>query len=79
MCIRDSCYTKQWWRFGLGRVESGLDACGLEWLEERFAADNGTIEDLLVGMTLTPSFLYRTVQDPSEPDLVPDTNPGGGN
>jgi len=54
------CYVKQWFRFGYGRGETVGDSCSLATLTDRFAASEGNIKELLVALTQTDAFLYRT-------------------
>ncbi len=56
-----ACVVKQWFRFGNGRGESEADdACTLDTLTKAFAASNGNVRDLLLQLTQTDTFLYRT-------------------
>lgn len=55
----DLCYVTQWWRFANGRAESSADTCGLDWALFRFIDNGGSIEDLLVDVTQTPTFRFR--------------------
>lgn len=55
------CYVKQWFRFAYGRGETTSDTCSLATLSDRFAASDGNIKELLVSLTQTDAFLYRSV------------------
>jgi hypothetical protein len=57
----ESCYVKQWFRYGYGRGETATDSCSLATLTDRFAAAQGNIKELLVALTQTDAFLYRPV------------------
>lgn len=55
------CVSRQWFRFAYGRTESEqLDACTMETLTESFAESGYDLRELLVGLTQTDAFLYRT-------------------
>ncbi len=55
-----SCMVKQWFRYGYGRGESDMDKCTLDALGRAFTASDGNVRDLLLRMTQTDAFLYRT-------------------
>ena len=56
-----TCVTRQWFRFAYGRTESAeLDACTLERLTDGFSESGYDLRELLVGLTQTDAFLYRT-------------------
>jgi hypothetical protein len=57
----ESCYVKQWFRYGYGRGETVTDSCSLATLSDRFSAAQGNIKELLVALTQTDAFLYRPV------------------
>ncbi|MCA9704965.1 MAG: DUF1592 domain-containing protein [Myxococcales bacterium] len=55
------CVTRQWFRFAYGRTESAqLDACNMDTLTARFAESGYDLRELLVSLTQTDAFLYRT-------------------
>jgi hypothetical protein len=56
--VRD-CVATQWYRYAMGRVEDATDACSLNQVKERFAAQNGSFRELLVAITLSDAFRYR--------------------
>jgi hypothetical protein len=58
------CYARQWFRYAYGRgeLEETEDACTVAALEERMAAAGGDIKELLVALTQTDAFLFRTAQ-----------------
>jgi len=58
---------KQWFRFSYGRAESDADLCTLEALDAAFDATRGDIKELLVTLTQTDAFLYRTNEGAGEP------------
>jgi hypothetical protein len=55
-----ACMVKQMFRYGYGRGEGDVDACTLEALDGAFEASQGNIKDLLLRLTQTDAFLYRT-------------------
>jgi hypothetical protein len=54
------CYVQQWFRFGAGRGEMALDACSLERLDETFQAQGHDVKKLILSLTQTDAFLYRS-------------------
>jgi hypothetical protein len=59
-----SCMTKQWIRFAHGRSESPGDACTLSQLGDAFESSDFNIRELVVALTQTDAFLYRTEVTP---------------
>ncbi len=55
------CVVRQWFRFGYGRGEGTDDACTTSALEQAFRASSQSVRSLLVALTQTDAFLYRTV------------------
>jgi hypothetical protein len=58
----ESCTTNQWFRFAQGRSDSPADACSLEQLGRDFHAAGGDLRKLLIAITQTDAFRYRTVE-----------------
>ena len=54
------CYAKTWLRYAFGRVESGGDACAVGVLAQNLARDDYRVTDLLVDLTRTRAFMYRS-------------------
>lgn len=55
------CMTRQWFRFAYGRTESAeLDSCNMDTLTARFEESGYDLRELLVSLTQTDAFLYRT-------------------
>jgi len=54
------CLVKQFFRFSYGRAESDADKCTLAALDNAFNSTKGDINQLLVTLTQTDPFLYRT-------------------
>ncbi|MDH3200404.1 MAG: DUF1592 domain-containing protein [Myxococcales bacterium] len=53
------CVSSQWFRFAYNRSVTQLDSCSIEQINERFAASNFNVRELLVALTQTNAFLYR--------------------
>lgn len=58
----ERCTTNQWFRFAHGRADAPDDACSLEQLGRDFHASGGDLRKLLVAITRTDAFRYRTVE-----------------
>jgi hypothetical protein len=56
--VRD-CYSLQWLRAALGRLDAPQDACSIATLKRLVVWSNGDLRQLLVGLTQTDAFLYR--------------------
>jgi hypothetical protein len=54
----EACVVTQWFRFGYGRGEDDADQCTLEALNKVF--ETGDFKDLLIALTQTDAFLYRS-------------------
>jgi hypothetical protein len=61
------CMVKEWFRFAYGRGESDIDQCTLGALDNAFATSKGDINQLLVTLTQTDVFLYRTNENGGAP------------
>jgi hypothetical protein len=57
--VRD-CVATHWFRFAAGRSEVGADACSLETLRGAFAASGGDLAEIVVAMTQSDAFRYRS-------------------
>ena len=55
------CVKKQWFRFSLGRLEGGDDACALQALAKDFEASDYNVKALLVSLVTSDAFRYRKV------------------
>lgn len=53
------CVTRQWFRYGYGRVETAADTCSMDIINQAFAAADYDVKELLVALTQTPAFRYR--------------------
>jgi len=56
------CYATNWLRYLLGRSETAADDCALAALTAELANDDYAGTDLLVDMTRTRAFMFRTLQ-----------------
>lgn len=57
----EDCFTRQWLRYSLGRSDLGADGFSHARLRERFSASGGRIQELVVALTLSPSFRRRSL------------------
>ncbi len=58
------CYANQWMSYAYGRGFSAEDACTRERVEAEFLRADGGIHELLLALTQTDTFLYRSVEAP---------------
>jgi hypothetical protein len=56
----EACAVLQWFRFGYGRGESAADGCNLLRLETAFSDAGGNFQALVLALTQSDAFLYRT-------------------
>lgn len=63
-----SCVVKQWFRYAYGRDElADTDACNVDRLQDVMAQSGGRIPELLLELTQTDAFRYRTVAEGEAP------------
>ncbi len=55
-----SCVVSKWFVYAHGRASAELDTCSLEQMREAFRISGGNVRDLLLHLTETPAFMYRT-------------------
>lgn len=55
-----NCYVGNWMRFGYGREPATQDACSVRSLQDAFAQAKGNVRELLVALTQTDAFLYKS-------------------
>jgi hypothetical protein len=55
------CVATQWARYALARRETAADDAALAAAARAFAASGQDLRELIVAVTRTPSFLYRTI------------------
>lgn len=60
------CFIGQWLAFAYARNEAPEDACARQELAEAFAASDGNVVELLVGLARTDAFRYRSAQPGSD-------------
>ncbi len=53
------CLAVNAYRYTFGRMEQPEDQCSLSQVKQHFAASGGDLQELLVALTLTDTFLYR--------------------
>ncbi|MCA9699865.1 MAG: DUF1585 domain-containing protein, partial [Myxococcales bacterium] len=54
-----ACYARQSFRFAMGKLESAQDLCALADIESAFAASGYDVQELLVALVTSPSFVNR--------------------
>jgi hypothetical protein len=52
------CIARQWFRYGLGRVETDADACSLAQIDDAFAASGYNLRELLLALVTSDAFRY---------------------
>lgn len=57
------CYLTQWFRYGFARKEQAIDRCTLDELHTALQGEGYNIQELLVAMTKTTAFRYRSVEE----------------
>jgi hypothetical protein len=55
-----ACYATNWVRYAFGRAESPGDMCAIGVLAQNLANDSYKVTDLLVDLTRTRAFMYRS-------------------
>jgi hypothetical protein len=58
--VRD-CFSAQWLRFALARLESPADLASLQTAAQLFSAGGGKVQDLMVALATARSFRYRSL------------------
>lgn len=56
------CYLTQWFRYASARSETEADACALDGLHQSLLDSDYDLREMLVGLTQTVSFRYRSAQ-----------------
>lgn len=57
------CMTRNWFRFANGRGETSDDACSMARVTQTFSQSGGDLRELVLAMTQTDAFLYRTAPE----------------
>jgi hypothetical protein len=52
------CIARQWFRYGLGRVETDADACSLARIDDAFAASGYNLRELVLALVTSDAFRY---------------------
>ncbi|HVY26220.1 MAG TPA: DUF1592 domain-containing protein [Polyangiaceae bacterium] len=55
-----TCLARAWFQYAYGRAQTDEDSCTLAKLDQRFAASGYKLKDLLVALTETDAFRYRS-------------------
>jgi len=55
-----NCYVGNWMRFGYGREPTTQDACSVRSAQDAFTQSKGNVRELLVALTQTDAFLYKS-------------------
>ena len=55
-----NCFVGKWMAFAYGRQETPDDACTRQLLQNAFAKSKGNVIELIVALTQTDAFLYRS-------------------
>jgi hypothetical protein len=57
------CFTSHWMQFAYGRsIDASKDACNVQSLQSAFKGAGYNIKELLLSLTQTDAFLYRTAE-----------------
>lgn len=62
------CVADHWYTFAMGHPETPADMCAADQIRTTFATTGGSFDDLLVAITTSDAFRYRTVQVPAQGD-----------
>ena len=55
-----TCFTRQWFRYALGRMDTADDLPSVNATASTFKAASRDVRELMVGLTKSPTFRYRT-------------------
>jgi hypothetical protein len=61
-----ACLAAHWFRFASGRAETPEDGCATAWLARQFQSQGRSLRELVLAMTQTDAFMYRTAPVASE-------------
>ncbi len=62
-----SCVVSKWFTYTHGRGEGEADACSVSQMRDAFRKSGGNVRELLLSLTETPAFLYRTNPKGAQP------------
>jgi hypothetical protein len=57
------CFETQWFRYAMGRGEANDDVCLLNEIDTRTKKNGGSVQELLVSLTLSRGFRFRAQED----------------
>jgi Protein of unknown function (DUF1592)/Protein of unknown function (DUF1588)/Protein of unknown function (DUF1587)/Protein of unknown function (DUF1585)/Protein of unknown function (DUF1595) len=58
------CAVSNWFRYSFGRAETDDDLCALQQLDEVISRSDGTLRDLIIGLTEIETFQFRNREAP---------------
>jgi hypothetical protein len=61
--LAKECFVRFWFRFAFGRGESDSEAARMATITSDFESSSENVQDLLVGLTVTPDFRYLLSED----------------
>jgi hypothetical protein len=56
-----ACFTKQWFRYALGRLDTPQDGNSMDTVAKTFKGATGDIRTLVTGLSTSRTFRYRTI------------------
>ena len=60
------CVAAQWFTYAIGRAPSQADACSLEGVQSRFAASDGDLRELIIGLVTSDAFRHYRIETGEE-------------
>ncbi len=66
--LATECLTRHWYQFAMGRADDDADTCNIDSITQSVEAAGGSMEQLLVSMTKSPTFRNR----PAWPEELPE-------
>jgi hypothetical protein len=69
--LATECLTRHWYQFAMGRADDDADTCNIDSITQSVEAAGGSMEQLLVSMTKSPTFRNR----PAWPEELPEGSP----
>jgi len=64
--VVEQCFVRQTFRYFMGRSETEADACTLAEMYDAYAANDGSMKEMLVVLFTSDTYLYRTVPADTE-------------
>ncbi|HTA20247.1 MAG TPA: DUF1585 domain-containing protein, partial [Polyangia bacterium] len=62
-----SCFSGEWSRYALARVDTAADAASLQATASAFAGDTASLQDLIAAVATMRSFRYRSLSPGETP------------